>query len=145
MSLPPFNSRSFVSAMMAILFAVLFVSSVVLFIAPSGRMARDTGWAFLGLDRRDWGDIHTSFGMLFLAMAVWHLVSNWRALMNHIRHRLADPAARLPFTLKPEPIIALLLCLFILIATLKNYPPVSTLFEGQDFIKAYWQAPDPNN
>jgi len=131
--------------MMAILFAILFVSSIVLFAAPPGRMARDLGWTFLGLDKRSWTDIHVAFGMLFLGMAVWHLVSNWRALMNHIRHRFAEPTSCPRFALKREPIIAFLLCLFILFATLKSFPPVSTLFEGQNALQSVWQPSVPTN
>ncbi|MFA4994595.1 MAG: DUF4405 domain-containing protein [Bdellovibrionales bacterium] len=115
---PPFNSRAFVSAMMAILFVILFVSSVVLLASPPGRIAHESGWTFLSLDKRLWGDIHRTFGILFLAMALWHLASNWRALMNHIRQRSASPSLRPFLGLKREPVLAFLLCLFILIAVL---------------------------
>ena len=114
---PQFNSRSFVSAMMAFLFVFLFVSSLVMLTSPSGRIAHETGWTFLSLDKEAWKDVHITFGLLFLAMALWHLASNWRALINHIRQRESNPAyPRLVF--KREPIIALLLCLLVLFAVL---------------------------
>ena len=47
--------RSMVSLYLLIAGIALFISGVVLYIAPSGRVANFMDWHFVGLDKGQWG------------------------------------------------------------------------------------------
>ncbi|HYN38594.1 MAG TPA: DUF4405 domain-containing protein [Rhodospirillales bacterium] len=67
---------------MALSAIILLISGVVLFIAPSGRIASATQWALLWLDKDGWVNLHNVFAILFVAGLIWHLVFNWKPLSN---------------------------------------------------------------
>jgi len=61
---------------------------LVLFVSPPGRVANWTNWAVLGLTKHEWVQVHVCFSTLFLTVAVFHLVLNWRPLMNYLKNRV---------------------------------------------------------
>lgn len=60
----------------------MVISGGVLFIAPSGQIARETGWTFWGLARGAWGDLHAALGVLFIVGIVGHVVGHLRGLVQ---------------------------------------------------------------
>ena len=77
-----FQWRALISVLVALGFLMLAVTGMVLFIAPPGRVANWTDWSILGLRKSEWGAVHIWFGLLFLAVSVWHLALNWRTMLN---------------------------------------------------------------
>lgn len=61
-----------------ILLAILFVTGIGLTIAPPGRIARETGWTFLNMDREELGKLHTLPGYIFTGIVIFHFIINWR-------------------------------------------------------------------
>jgi len=57
------NWRSMISFSLLFSMIGLFFSGVFLYISPSGRIARQTGWEILGFDKGGWEAIHDLFGI----------------------------------------------------------------------------------
>ena len=57
----------------------------MLFIAPAGRVARTTGWRFLGLDKGRWESFHTVFGYIGALFALVHIYLNHRCFVNYLK------------------------------------------------------------
>ncbi|SHH58780.1 DUF4405 domain-containing protein [Thermosipho atlanticus] len=68
------------------LFIVIFVSSIGLSIAPSGKIARVTGWEFIGFSKQLLSTIHTWFGYILGALIVFHFVLNYKLFACEIRN-----------------------------------------------------------
>jgi hypothetical protein len=97
------NWRSFVSFSLLFSGIALLLSGIILFIAPSGRVARDINWRILGLDKEGWEAVHTVIGYISVIFAGLHLILNRRFLINYLRNRARQ------FRLRPEFILALIL------------------------------------
>ena len=82
-----FVLRPFVSYFVTFSFIHLFVSSVILYIAPPGRFTNRVDWKILGITKAGWQAQHTVVGYLFIIAAVVHLVLNWRIFLSYIRSK----------------------------------------------------------
>lgn len=65
-------------------FVMLFITSIILYITPHGRVAYWSDWQLWGLSKTQWGALHTNLGVLFIVASVWHLVLNWSAIVTYI-------------------------------------------------------------
>jgi hypothetical protein len=68
-------------------FLLLLVSGAVLFVSPPGRVANWSDWRMIGLTKHEWSGVHTWFAAVFVFMVGFHLVFNFRPLMNYFRDR----------------------------------------------------------
>ncbi len=87
------NLRAFVSLSLFFWTAALLINGVVLYVAPPGRDAHWVNWTFWGLDKDQWGALHTIGGFLFVVFALWHLVLNWRSMLAYVAARAQSAAA----------------------------------------------------
>ncbi len=117
------NWRITVSYFLLFSGAALLLSGIALFIAPSGRMARTTGWLFLGLDRDQWIAFHTVFGYASALFALAHIYLNRRCFVNYIKYGLRW------LRLRPEFVLALVLALLLALAAIFDWPPVRILMD----------------
>jgi hypothetical protein len=53
-----FNYRAFVSVLAGFTFLAMAVTGLVMFFAPSCRIARDTSWAVWGYSKEQWTAVH---------------------------------------------------------------------------------------
>jgi hypothetical protein len=125
------NIRRTVSLTAALAFVVMVLTSIVLYIVPQGRVAYWADWRLLGLTKAQWGAIHINTGLLFLAALALHVYYNWRPLIQYLR----DRARRLK-VVTPEFNLAALLTVVVVAGTLAGWPPLSTILNFQDEIKA---------
>jgi len=119
-----FNPRALVSVVAAIAFAVMLVSGLILFLAPSGRISRLDEWSFAGLLRHDWLAVHIGFALLFVASGAVHLAFNWRAM----RHYLAQHRPQ-GLRIGKELVVAILLAALLAAAAIERWPPFDTILE----------------
>ena len=129
-----FYTRGFTTFLIALSFLMLLTSGIVVYATPRGRTAHWTGWVFAGLDKEQWGGVHTTSALLFILVAGLHLFFNWKVLLNYIRSRRAAG-----FRLKRELAAAVAVCLLIFAGTLYDVPPLSTVLSFHDQIKDYWE------
>ena len=132
------------SVVIAASFLVLLLSGVILFMSPPGRIANWTNWTILGLRKHDWIGLHVWFSVLFLVVAVIHLVFNWRPMLNHFKDRLTR---RVGF--RWEWLLALAICGGVWAGTRAGVPPFATLLAFSERVKESWdqsreRAPIPH-
>jgi len=134
------NWRGLVTLLILLSSIIVLISGVVMFIAPSGRVAREIGWTLLGLDRAQWQTLHLSFAIVFVAIGIFHLGFNWQGLLHHLR----DRASR-HLTLKWEAVVALAAVIWIAIGAVWMLPPASNLHDlNTYFRKTFWaDTPEP--
>jgi hypothetical protein len=124
------------SVLIAASFLFLVASGVVLFVSPPGRIANWTNWAVLGLRKHDWIALHVWFSVLFLLVAVCHLVFNWRPMLNNFKDRLTR---RVGF--RWEWLLALAICGGVFAGTRAGLPPFSSLLAFSERVKESWDQP----
>ena len=131
----PFHKRGWVVFMVGLSASVLLISGIVLFIAPSGRIANTTQWALLWLDKDGWVNLHNVFAILFVAVLIWHLVFNWRPLSNYVVSRATHH-----LNLKREMLAAVAVLLVLVVLVAQNLPPVDALTDLSDYFRQeFWR------
>ncbi|MFT5702151.1 MAG: hypothetical protein ACI8ZB_005062 [Desulforhopalus sp.] len=110
----------------------LFLTSVVLYIVPEGRVAYWSEWKMLGLSKSQWGDVHINLGWLFLAAGLFHLYLNWKPVVTYTKNKAKELKG---FT--REFYAGLLLTVVFVVGTLMGVPPLSTILDfGTSFKEA---------
>ena len=110
------------------------LSGIILFIAPSGRVARDLNWRILGLDKEGWEAVHTVIGYISIIFAGFHLILNRRFLINYLRNRARQ------FRLRPEFVLALILVALLSLGSALNWTPFKNLMDWGESLSAGWKA-----
>jgi len=131
-----FSWRAFVSVMTAISFVGMTFSGVILFVVPPGRIANWSGWTLMALTKDQWSALHLWFSLIFVVAAVCHLWLNWRSFVNYFKDKISKS-----FALRSEWTAALILCSLVLVATLAEVKPFSSLSDWQESIKYSWDDP----
>ncbi len=128
-----FNWRGTASLLAAVSFVVMTVTGVVLYASPQGRVAHWADWRVAGLDKEQWGAVHTTSSLLFMIAAIVHLYFNWRVFLHYIR-----VASR--FNLKKEMVVTLVVTAVVIAGTVWEVPPFGNIIAAGDRMKAYWEA-----
>ena len=66
-------------------FAIETITGIGLWLAPSGRIARETSWTFVGATKEMLGNLHTYMGFAMVAIIVIHLAINYKMLLNELK------------------------------------------------------------
>jgi len=66
-------------------FIIEGVSGIALYLAPNGRIARETSWTFLGLNKDAWEGLHIYFGFAMIALVALHIAVNFRPMVAMIK------------------------------------------------------------
>ena len=130
-----FYTRGFTTFLLLMAAVVIFTSGAVLYVTPKGRVAHWTGWTMLGLEKEQWGSIHITAGLLFVAIAALHVFYNWKVLLNYIRSRRTQG-----FRQRKEFAAALAIAALFVAGTLWEVPPFSSVIALHEEIKDYWEA-----
>ena len=134
-----FDFRGFITYSVLLSFIVMLASGVVMFLAPSGRVAGQTDWSLLGLDRARWQTLHLSFAVVFVVAGLVHLTCNWRGLLHHLRERTTKHV-----TLKWEAVLALAAVVWLIASAAVPMPPASTLHGWNEYFrKTFWAGAPP--
>ena len=131
-----FDWRGFVSIFLLLDFVVVTLSGIVLFIAPSGRVARDIGFEVLGLDKEGWELVHDVFGFAMIAAILFHLYFNWRIFVNYFR-KIIQRVRKIRLR---ETIAAVLLTVFLLLSVIFSFPPSSFVSDLSEAAKYSWEG-----
>lgn len=125
-----FNRRAFVSVLAGFSFILMAVTGLVLFVAPSCRVARDTSWAVWGQSKEQWVAVHVWFSIAFVIASIFHLYLNWTPMVNYFKARV-----RKGFALRMEWMLALVICGIIYAGTIYSAAPFSSLIAWKDTFK----------
>ena len=102
------NIRRMTSLTALLSFILLFITIIVLYIVPQGRVAYWADWRLWGLTKSQWGNIHINVGLLFLLSIFLHIYYNWKALLNYLKNK----AKNLKILTREFNVALVLICLF---------------------------------
>lgn len=140
MQIAKFNFKAFTSFVIFLAFFFSSVSGIVLYMTPPGRIAHWVDWRLLGLDKEQWGAVHTLFVILMLIAITFHLFYfNWKVFLAYLKKK-RQPGLRL----KREMISAIIVSLIFLVGTLADLPPFGTVMAVGGDIKDYWDRHSEN-
>jgi len=125
-----FNYRAFVSVLAGFTFLVMAVTGLVMFFAPSCRIARDTSWTVWGHSKDQWTGVHVWFSLAFVIASAFHIYLNWACLTSYFKNKLRQGLA-----LRTEWIVALVICGVIGLGTLYGVAPFSSLTAWKETFK----------
>jgi len=125
------KARRVASLTMLFAFAVMAITGIILFIVPQGRVAYWSGWTLLGLGKSQWGDLHTTMGLLMLLAGITHVAFNWRSIMVYLKNRSRELRV-----LTPEFNTAAVIAAVVVVFTLLALPPVTWVVDLGSSIKA---------
>ncbi|NJE47254.1 DUF4405 domain-containing protein [Thermococcus sp. GR7] len=77
--------RGIIDLALTIVFAIIALSGIALYLAPSGRIANTVGWTFLGLDKDTWTNIHTYLGFVMIGLVAVHLIIGFKSMITMLR------------------------------------------------------------
>ncbi len=84
--------RPYLAVLLIGVWVLTAVTGYLLWVAPEGRQSGRQEY-FLGLTKEAWGDIHLWVSVAVAVLTAVHLVVDWRALRNAMRHLMHPPAA----------------------------------------------------
>ena len=116
-------------------FVFLALTGLMLFFSPQGRVAYWSGWRMLGLSREQYVALHTTFMLLFLVVGIWHIVLNWKPIVNYLKDRRKKVRV---FT--PEFSVALALSGLFFVGTLAGLFPFQQFLSVGEAVKGYWEV-----
>jgi predicted DNA-binding protein YlxM (UPF0122 family) len=135
MSKKAFNLRGFVSLFMVLSIIAEFVSGVILYLAPPGRVAHWTEWKLLFLTKEGWQAVHTVFGFFMVIAVILHLYYNWKVFTSYIIKK-----AKKALNLKVEIALSLLLALVLWLGSVYHVPPVSYVMDLGEYATDSWES-----
>jgi len=131
-----FRVRTFISFVILWSFIILAPSGVILYVSPSGSVARSLSWKFLFFSRDTWRGVHIIFCCLFVVFTILHIYFNWRAVLGYLRKKIS----RGIFSRK-ELAFSLIIVGIVLIFALARWQPLGKLLEWRDQIKYKQRTP----
>jgi hypothetical protein len=104
-------------------FSVMVYTGVMLFVSPEDTVSHWSNWKFLGLSKPQYGELHTTFMVLFAFFGILHIYLNWNSILNYLK----DASQKISFT-KKELIVALVINIFFFFGTLHYIQPFRMYF-----------------
>jgi hypothetical protein len=108
-------------------------TGLILIIVPEGRVAYWGGWQLLGLNKSQYGELHTATSLLFLIVSILHIYLNWKAIMQYLKNRAKNFVL---FT--PNFVVALIITTAVFMGAYYKVSPFSDLFIWQSDVDDYW-------
>ncbi len=130
----PFQWRALVALSLLGAGTILSLSGVILYIAPSGRVAKTIEWHLLWLDKDQWEAVHTGFGIFFIILFGYHLKYNWRSIVAYSRRKLASA-----IKLRTELAWSTFLVFGLLAIAILDLPPIRPIMDFGESFGTYWE------
>lgn len=126
--------KKITSLTMLLVMIIMTFSGIMLFIAPPGRVAHWANWEVFGLTKELYGDIHSTFMVLFIVATILHIYYNWKPLTSYLK----NSAKEMIFFTK-DMIVASFITLVFLIGTIYSLSPFSNFLDFGSEIKNSWE------
>lgn len=131
-----FRLRRLVDVLLLLSFLAAAVSGVVLFFRPEGSIARWTGWAAFGLDKKHWEAVHIVLVLVLIIAALAHAWLNWRPLVASVLARPPKAAAGAwRLSLGWEFVATLAFVLLACCAAIVSWQPAAAITDLRSLIK----------
>lgn len=122
--------KKVISLLAMLSFIMIFLTSIILYIVPQGRVAYWADWTLWGLSKEQWGAIHINTGILFLVSLLFHIYFNWKPMLSYLKNK---NRTLILFTVEFN--IALLITILVSVGTYAEMPPFSTVLDLSDRFK----------
>jgi len=130
-----FHWKSFISIGLALSGVWLTVNSIILYLAPPGRVAKWVNWKIMGLDKDQWAEQHIIFGFLAIIFIVFHLFTlNWKVFLSYFR-KLKTGVTR-----TKEIILTILLFVIIFYGTHYRIEPLNSILVYGEYLTESWEV-----
>ena len=77
--------RGVIDLLLIVVFIIVGLSGIALYLAPSGKIAKITGWTFLGLSRDTWITQHIYFGLIMIGLVVVHIILGFNRMVAMLK------------------------------------------------------------
>ncbi len=140
-----FSWKSFVSFSLVWTLLIIFISGIVLYIAPPGRVSNWTNWTLFGFSKSGWQAIHTIFSYTFVVLSIFHLFSfNWRVFWYYFTSKAVRGINK-----QKEFFGSAILIAFVFSGTYFNFQPFKAIIDFGEWTTESWeikeeQAPIPH-
>ncbi len=114
-------------------FLIMSYTGIILYIAPSHRMARQLDWHLLWLNKTQYQELHTTSMLTFLIFGALHIYYNWKPMMSYMRNK----SKKISFT-KKEFLIALTINAIFVVGTLASVQPFQGFLDLGESIQNIW-------
>jgi hypothetical protein len=102
----------------------MFLSGIILYIAPEGSLSRWIDWDILNLSKKQWEHQHTIFSYLFILFTIFHIFKiNWSLLLSYF------VPEKIKISHYKELLIASAITILIFIGTLFNATPLKYIID----------------
>ncbi len=128
------NWRSFTSLYIVFSGFFILISGIILYIAPSGRVAKWTYLTILGLEKDEWQALHIIFTFLIIIASGFHLYYNWKPFISYLHTKTKEK-----FTLKKELVLSVLVTILVFFLVLGNVPPFSNVLDLGEYFTESWE------
>ena len=125
-----YNWRGMVTILLLFSILVDVLSGIVLYVTPSGSIARWTNWSFWGLSKVEWSAIHIIFSMVLIMILLGHLYFNWRILVHFIWNKMHKVV-----NLKREMATAGIVTILLVFGILWNVEPFNSIVNFRETMK----------
>ena len=130
-----FSWRAFISFGLVFSFIIIFLTGIVLYLSPAGRIANWVNWKFIGFSKLQWQSIHTNFSYLFVILSVFHLfMINWKVFLSYIKSKTKEGLNK-----KMELYLSTLFTILIFLGVIYSVPPFSTVMNFGEFLTESWE------
>ena len=129
-----FNLRKFISLYMTLSFIVMIVSGIILYIAPSGRIAHWSYWSTFGLTKTEWQNIHIIFTFLFVIAGLLHIRYNLKPIIHYLTAKSVGNKS-----ISKELIYSIIFSIFVFVGTYLQIQPFSFVLELGEEITESWE------
>jgi hypothetical protein len=131
-----FSWKAFISIGLFYSFIIIFLTGIVLYLAPAGRVSNWINWKLLGITKERWQAIHTIFAFSFAILSIFHLFTiNWKAFWSYLKSRTSEGLNK-----KREFYIMSVLTILILIGIGYSVPPFSSIMDFGGYLKESWES-----
>jgi len=130
-----FSWRAFISFGLTYSFIIIFLTGIVLYLAPAGRIAQWVNWKFAGFSKEEWQAIHTIFSYLFVILSIFHLFTvNWKTFVSYLKNKTQNGLNK-----KRELFISTFLTIAIFLGILFSVPPFSSVMDFGEYLTNSWE------
>lgn len=130
-----FSWKVFISFTLTFSFFIIFLTGIILYLKPPGRVAHWINWTIFGFNKETWQEIHTVFSFIFVIFSVLHLFwINWKGFWSYIISKKHSGFNKLK-----EFTISLVIVVALVLGTIYNLPPVSYVIDYGEYLSESWE------
>jgi succinate dehydrogenase hydrophobic anchor subunit len=130
-----FSWRAFISFGLIYSFIFIFISGILLYVAPPGRYAHWVNWTLFGFTKEGWQSVHTVFSFAFVILSVFHLfTANWKIFLSYLKTKTSTKLNR-----KREFYFSTLFAIVFFFGIIFSIPPFSSVMYIGEYLTGSWE------